>query len=97
MIERAGPLLLWVIIGVLMAVLFVISQEKSITLINEHRNALSLGKIYLFSFFRIIASSVILLFAFLQSITSGLVCLISFIVMRWFALLFLLKKARGEA
>jgi len=95
-INSSAPILLFVIIGGLMAFLFVFSQKKSITLIKTERNGFSPGKVYLFSFLRIMISSGFLLFAFLHSIISGFACLISFVVTRWLALLFLLKKASGE-
>lgn len=94
--ENSGAILLWVIIGVLMAFIFVYSQEKSITLITSNRSQFSLGKIFQISFLRIAGSSLILLFAFHQSFILGLVCLISFIVSRWVTLLLLLKKASRE-
>jgi uncharacterized membrane protein YedE/YeeE len=96
MIENTGAILIWVIIGILMAVLFLYSQEKSIALITSNTNHFSFGKIFQISFLRIAAISAILLFAFHQSITFGLVCLISFIVSRWVTLLFLLRKANRE-
>jgi hypothetical protein len=84
------------IIGILMAVIFVYSQEKSIEVITSSRNRFVLGKIFQFSFLRIAAISAILFFAFHQSITIGLVCLFSFIVSRWVTLLLLLRKNRRE-
>jgi len=94
--ELTGPILIWVFIGVLMAVIFIYSQEKSIEMITFSRSRFSLGKIFQISFLRIAASSAILLFAFHQSITIGLVCLFSFIVSRWVTLLLLLRKNRRE-
>jgi hypothetical protein len=94
--ELTGAILIWVIIGVLMAVLFLYSQEKSIALITSNTNYFSFGKIFQISFFRITAISAILLFAFHQSITFGFACLISFIVSRWVTLLVLLRKASRE-
>jgi hypothetical protein len=94
--EHIGAILIWVVIGVLMAVIFVYSQEKSIGLITSNANHLSLGKIFQISFLRIAVSSAILLFAFHQSIIHGLTCLISFIISRWVTLLLLLRKARKE-
>jgi hypothetical protein len=96
MIENTGAILIWVIIGILMAIFFLYSQEKSITWITSNTNHFSFGRIFQISFFRIAAISAILLFAFHQSITLGFACLISFIVSRWVTLLVLLKKASRE-
>lgn len=94
--DHTGPILIWVIIGMLMAVIFVYSQEKSMELITSSRNRFSLGKIFQISFLRIAAISAILSFAFHQSVNNGLACLISFIVSRWVTLLLLLRKTRRE-
>lgn len=94
--EHTGAMLIWVIIGVLMAVFFIYSQEISIALITSDNSQFSLGKVFQISLLRIAASSAILLFAFHQSMILGLACLISFIVSRWVTLLLLLKKADRE-
>ena len=90
--ENPIALIIWTVIGCLMAIFFIRSQEKTIALITSTGENKPLTKMFLISVIRMAISIGILLVAFLQSIWLGLACLISFLVTRWITLLISIKK-----
>lgn len=95
-IENPQALLFWVVIGILLGLIYIYTQSKSVDFFTDGKNQRFLPLIFFFSIIRIITSGIILFFAFRQSVLYGIAGLLSFIATRWISLFKLLKDTRSK-
>jgi len=91
-IEHPINILVWIGIGALMGVLYVLSQLRSINAVTHAGYQRLMPSTFIISSLRIVICSAILFFAFRQSLLSGIAGFLSFITSRWITLIFLLRK-----
>jgi len=96
MIENPIALLFWVVVGILLGLIYIYTQSKTVDFFTHGKNTRLLPFFFFISTLRIISSCIILFFAFRQSVIYGIAGLTSFIATHWISLLRVLKKTRSE-
>lgn len=94
-IEQPLTYIIWAVIGSLLAIFFIRSQEKTVAIITASDGNKQLAKIFLMSIIRVLLSVSVLLIGFLQSLWLGLTCLVLFLITRWISLLISIKKKKA--
>jgi len=90
--------ILWAAVGILMAVLVIYSQKKTVSMISGGLDKAVLPRIFLFSIIRIILIVAFLFIAMKQSLWLGLTCLVFFLATRWISILIeIRRKNKKEA